>query len=476
MKKIFKGIRINLCLSFFFFTSILIITIFTIQALSLKSYYRDLKLSNIDSFIDDFSKIINTNNFRNEDAFKVVLDNNACLSLFNSKGKLLYWADSIGDSCILNRDEIFEGDKHNFNKNPDYLINKLSSADNYTLTYESKINNKDMLLYAKKIDLDLVSYYMIINTTLEPIDSYYFFIYNQIFYIAGIVFIFALIFAYYLAHKFTSPLISLSRYAKSISYGYFPKIDKEKTYFNEYQSLLDSLSEASDKLSKLDDLRKDLISNVSHDIKTPLTNIAAYAEMIKDISGNDPIKRNMHLDTIISEVDYLNKLTNDLNDLANYEIGYINLKKSNFDLDKLILEVINSYNSFNYNFITNLDPCLIFADKLKIKQVLHNFISNAIKYSEEGSEIRINLKKQKKDYLIEIIDEGIGIKLEEQPYVWDRYYKIEKKFNRNIKQTGLGLSIVRAILLAHNYKFGLKSKVNEGSNFFFMIPKEDSHD
>ncbi|MBR2577477.1 MAG: sensor histidine kinase, partial [Erysipelotrichaceae bacterium] len=223
-------------------------------------------------------------------------------------------------------------------------------------------------------------------------------------------------------------------------------------------------------------LRKDLVANVSHDIKTPLTVIRSYAEMIKDISGDDPVKRNEHLDVILQETEYLAKLINDMQEYSKMQAGYIELNKTNFDLEEATETVSELLYSLieekNIKFSRNLVSVIVYADEIKISQVIYNFLSNAIKHSNDGGEIKINIIDSEEKVRFEVIDNGDGISEEALPYVWDRYYKIDKKFKRNENSTGLGLAIAKAILEGHKAVYGVNSKLGEGSTFFFELSKD----
>ena len=152
-----------------------------------------------------------------------------------------------------------------------------------------------------------------------------------------------------------------------------------------------------------------------------------------------------------------------------------NLNIEEFDLISLSEEILKKYNLYqeteNYKFIFNHneEKIKIAADKKKIQQVIYNLLNNAINYTGEDNTVTLNINKNKDKILVEIIDTGKGIKEEDIPYIWDKYYKNKKKHKRNLIGTGLGLSIVKNILEMHNYKYGVKTKQNEGTNFYFEI-------
>ena len=202
--------------------------------------------------------------------------------------------------------------------------------------------------------------------------------------------------------------------------------------------------------------------------------IKAYAEMIKDISYKNPEKMNEHLDIIMEESDRLTNLVNDILELSKVQNDKYMYNYEEYDLVKEIKKIIKRYSVIeyleSYNFILELPKkALVKADKNKINQVIYNLINNAINYTGKDKTVKIKVTKEPDDYLVEIIDTGKGIKSAELPYIWDKYYKNDKNHQRDVVSTGLGLSIVKEILSKHNFEYGVTSKINHGSTFYFRI-------
>lgn len=217
------------------------------------------------------------------------------------------------------------------------------------------------------------------------------------------------------------------------------------------------------------------MANVGHDLKTPLTMIKAYAELIRDINYDKKEKREENLNTIIEETDRLTLLVNDILDLSALQAKATPLKIEKIDLNDLIYQIIDKFNILTvkeqYNFVFNHpDKVIVEADYKRIYQVIYNLVNNAINYTGEDKTVTINIKEQKDTYLIEIIDTGKGIKKEELAHIWDRYYHSDKKHKRNSYGTGLGLSIVKQILQSHGSNYGVKTS-KKGSTFYFEIKK-----
>lgn len=472
-----KSIRFNTWLYFLFFSLLILSLLGLLLALLIKPYYRNNQLNtinNIASSIEEKLIIKNPSDEEIEDTSKLIIGNNVCAIIYNDNEKVLLNKNSLGELCMLDQDVVVNGENVVASKEPRKVIELLNNSDINENQYSS-ITGTEMLLYGKKIKSELVNYYLVINTPLEPIESYIDFIMHQYLYLGVGVIIIAVFIALYLARKITNPIVKMKIEANKLAEGDYSASFKADSY-SEINDLASTLDDATNKLSKIDDLRKDLVANVSHDIKTPLTVIQSYAEMIKDISGDDPIKRNEHLDVIIKESEYLNKLVEDMQEYSKMQAGLIELHKNNFNLETCILKVISLLNSIvverNINIEKELVSTTIYADETKISQVIYNFLTNAIKHSKDNSTITIRMENDEEHVRVEVIDEGDGISKENIPYIWDRYYKIDKGFSRNIKSTGLGLAIAKAILEAHKVEYGVTSKINEGSCFFFSIGKD----
>ena len=445
----------------------------------IKPYYRENRIKMIDTIVSTLEDELLTNKADKravDTANKLVGGNNICALIYNENGRRVYEADSLGELCMLDDDIVVDDKTINIGKKASDLISILNENGTLNVSLNSPVSDLEMLLYGKKISDNLANYYLVINTPLELLESYADFILKQYLYVALFVILLALIISFILASKITSPIVTMQKEANKLAQGnYDVKFKKEDSY-SEINALAKTLDDATYKLSKIDELRKDLLANVSHDLKTPITLIKSYAEMIEDISGDDPIKRKEHLDVIIEETDYLTKLINDMQEYSKMQAGYIELNKTNFDLKKCANEVCVLLSGLikekNIVLKKKLKSVIVYGDELKISQVIYNYLSNAIKHSSDKGSIFVSIIDNKDNVRFEVKDTGDGISKEAIPYIWDRYYKIDKKFKRNENSTGLGLAIAKAILEAHKAKYGVESKLNEGSTFYFELSKD----
>lgn len=385
------------------------------------------------------------------------------------------------DVCIVLSDDISVVGAYNINMNGCILKNNNSKVRelmynfvNSDETFKSyKFINEDKhisaLLYGIKLDNKTAFIY----SNLEDISDFTILIKQQLMYVCIIGIFIAIIISIFLSSKITEPITKITKKAKKLGSG-DTEVIFEESGIKEIDELSEALTQAQMEMVKTDELRRDLMANVSHDLKTPLTMIKAYAEMIRDISYKDHDKMNEHLGIIVDETDRLTVLVNDILDLSRMQSNADTLSIETFDLADNIKTIINRYQIIKETekYIINVEmpeSIKIKADKKKINQVIYNLINNAINYTGEDKTVTVRVTKHKKYYLVEIIDTGKGIKESEIPYIWNKYYKNDKNHQRNVVSTGLGLSIVKEILELHGYEYGVKSVLKKGSTFYFKI-------
>ena len=321
--------------------------------------------------------------------------------------------------------------------------------------------------------------YLYIFSPLYPVSSTVEILKDQLFYVTLITLIGAFSLAIYFANRISKPIKDITTTAKDMGRGNY-NVKFVGNSYSEINNLAAALNTATYELGNADARQKDLIANVSHDLKTPLTMIRSYAEMIRDLSGDNPEKRNTHLHVIIDESERMSRLVSDMATISAMQTKKIVLEKTAFDLSAVSASILASYDIYQeqdgYDFVFNAPKdCLVFADKDRIAQVISNLTTNAVKYCGEDKYIALTIRKIGRKYRLEVSDHGPGIKPEELPHVWERYYKTSTNYVRETSGTGLGLSIVKEILMLHNANYGVESKVGQGSTFWFeldMVNKE----
>lgn len=443
--------------------------LWVMQIVFLSAYFKQMKVTQVESVANKIEESILNNQF-NMSVQVSAVQNNVCGLVYSSKGQLLYQVDALGLGCVLNSNAIGFAQKI---QNYTQMINE-SPQGEFALTVNNAVIQQDMIVYGKKVLLPFGNYYIFLNSSLLPIDSTISILQQQFIYVTIMVFVLFSVVSLYISSNITKPIIKMKKEALKLAQGNYD-VYFEKTQFTEFSELADTLNNTSSELKKMDDLRKDLIANVSHDIKTPLTMIKAYAEMIKDISGDNKKKREEHLGVILDEVNHLDHLVQDMTQLSQMQSSVLTLDLKQFNCVDLVKESLRLLDGLIKSSKIKVElfapqEVIVIGDPLKIKQVVINFVSNAIKFVGKDKILILQILCEQDMVKVEIIDHGIGISEQDLPYIWDRYYKIDKHHHRNVAGTGLGLSIASAILKSHAYPFGVNSVLDEGSVFWFKLP------
>ena len=233
-----------------------------------------------------------------------------------------------------------------------------------------------------------------------------------------------------------------------------------------------------DTMKGMEIYRKEYMGNISHEMKTPLFTIQGYVDTLLEGGVENLAIRDKYLERIDKSVERLLNIVKDLDMINQFESGIITLNRSRFDLNYLIRELIDILDleaqKKNTKILlqTTSNQMFVLADKQKISQVLLNLIANAIYYSNrESATVTVNTKVQNQQVLVEVEDNGMGIKPEMLPRIFERFYRIESSRNRNDGGSGLGLAIVKHILEAHQQNIAVESVYLEGTKFSFSLEK-----
>lgn len=447
---------------FLLFSIVILSLLWVFQVLFLDRNYKTSKTNDIKSVANTIKRKQFSPNFENI-INKKSLDKEVCVEITDDTYSTLYSTTFFGKGCLSGKED-----------NTRYKFEFISSnLDEQTYQLVNPIYNNETLIYAVKLNNNR---YAFVNTSLDPIDSTSKIITEQLIVITIFVLIFSFILSYFISNHISKPIIKINDSAKKLANGDYDVSFDNDVDILELNELANTLNYTKQELGKIEEVRRDLMANVSHDMKTPLTMIKAYAEMSRDLHSNNKLKREENMNIIIDEVDRLSILVDDILTLSKVQSNIEKLNIEEFDLIELISEIIKRYSIFqvtenyNFNFIYKENSIMINADKKMIEQVIYNLINNAINYTGDDKVVTIKISLAD-NILVEIIDTGKGINKSELPYIWDKYYKNKKKHKRNLIGTGLGLSIVKNILKLHEYEYGVKSRKNKGSTFYFIIPK-----
>ena len=328
----------------------------------------------------------------------------------------------------------------------------------------------ESVIYVRIIEYDGQEIVVMINSVLTPVDATVTTLKVQLIIISFIMIIVAFTLAAVNSRSVSKAIINLNEGAKRLAAGDYT-VKFNSTDYMEVAELSDTLNYAANELGKTDSLQKELIANVSHDLRTPLTMIKGYAEVMRDIPGENTPE---NVQVIIEETERLSGLVNDMLDISKLKAGTITLQPSDYNITESIRHVLERYNKlrevdgYTIDFVYDREVN-VYADEQKMFQVLYNLVNNAINYTGDDKKVTV-VQLVRDDVLrIEVQDTGDGVKQEDIPYVWDRYYKDKTAHKRALQGTGLGLSIVKNVLELHGAKYGVNSVQGKGATFWFEL-------
>ena len=329
----------------------------------------------------------------------------------------------------------------------------------------------ESVIYVNVVSIDGNERILFVNAQLTPVDATVNTLRAELVWITVIMIVLSLGIALLISRKVSRSLIGLNASAKEMAGGNFD-VHFDGTDYREVAELSDTLNMTARELGKSERLRRELIANVSHDLRTPLTMIIAYAEVMRDLPGENSPE---NVQVVIDEAERLTNLVNDMLDISKLQAGVLEKNATVYNLTESIQSVFARYNKLKeqdgYKIDFSYDQMvMVEADEYKIFQVIYNLVNNAINYTGDDKQIWVRQIVREDGYVrIEVTDSGEGIAPEALPYVWDRYYKVDKTHKRAVMGTGLGLSIVKNILELHDARYGVESEVGKGSTFWFEL-------
>jgi len=405
----------------------------------------------------------------------LALDNDCCVLLLDAGGNILESEDILNYCLIHNTEQaelmtwcadaaakgepqlqIFPTTQWRQARNP----TDRSARDRVTYIYVRPVTlpdgNPGTLIINARVSL--------VTSTTETVRF-------QLFLITLIILANALLLAGYISHKVSRPLIATNTAARALGRGSYKKPATGDSY-REVAELNRTLTEASASLSRVEELQHELIANISHDLRTPLTLIGGYAEMMRDIPDETTPE---NLQVIIDETARLNSLVEELLDFSRLQVNNETMDPVPFCLTGWIEGIISRIAKLTakdgYRVVFEPDErlCTV-ADQKRIGQVVYNLIGNALTYTGSDKLVQVTQRVNGDTVRISVSDTGKGIAPDEQDLIWNRYYRTHETHRRAVIGSGLGLNIVRTILEKHNAPFGVISTPGEGTTFWFELP------
>ena len=490
------------------FTACLLVLLWFFQIVYLDSFYKMITKHNARSVEQEAISILESDSEEKEEQLdQLAAQNNITIYVTDTSGNALYNCEYIattkmstlpneeflryykeaqdnGGSIVIefkgNHNKTFEKQNRDTESSTeavsapqppeaDSAIPQPPEADGFVQNYGQDM--AESIIYVDVLTSDHTACVLMVNTVLTPVSATVDTLRIQMIWITVVMIILSLLIALVISKKVSRSMIRVNNAAKKLAKGEFNVTFDGKDY-REIAELSETLNQAADDLGKNEKLQKELIANVSHDLRTPLTMIIAYSEVMRDLPGENTPE---NVQVVIDEAKRLTNLVNDMLDISKLQAGAFEMKLSEFNLTDRIQEVLERYNKLKEQDGYRIDfeyqeEVYVCADEFKIFQVIYNLINNAVNYT--GSDKRVLVRQLVKEQIvrIEVIDSGEGISEENLPYVWDRYYKVDKTHKRAVMGTGLGLSIVKNILELHHAHYGVESIPSAGSKFWFELP------
>ena len=295
---------------------------------------------------------------------------------------------------------------------------------------------------------------------------------TQFFLTVGAILLATALVGFTMARSISEPIIETNEAAKQLSASRYTRPPHSGGY-REIAELNDTLVRAAEDLGKVEDLQRELIANISHDLRTPLTMIIGYAEAMRDIP-DEVTPENMQI--IIDETNRLNSMVNEVLDFSRLRTGSLELDEKPFDLTAQIREICSRVSKMSAveGYTVIFEPAeerTVTGDSGRISQVLYNLLGNALTYTGEDKTVRVTQQDTGSRVRVEISDSGEGIPKDELPYLFDRYYRSRENHRRAVIGSGLGLNICRSILEKHGARYGVRSEEGQGTTFWFELPR-----
>lgn len=364
------------------------------------------------------------------------------------------------------------GAGRHLNLPPDFssFMERLDSSGNRTVGY--RLTDGSAYIYGTRLSAASGERILYISTALEAVGATVSILRTQLVWITGAALLFAFGIAFLISRRFTKPVAALDRQARKMAEG--GGLDGvERGFCSELDGLADTLHQTAAALNKAEQSRKEFLANISHDLRTPLTMIRGYAEMVRDISWEDGTQRENDLAIIIRETNRLTGLVNDILELTALRSQTQAAQYEEIDLSAVAQDVIRQFAPLceqrGCAITSKVEPeRSVRGEPAQLSRVFYNLIDNAISHVGEQKTVDVLLKRIGQSIRVEVRDHGEGIPPEEIPFVWERYFTSKQRKSKR-EHSGLGLAISKEILLAHNAKFGVDSTLGQGSCFWFEI-------
>ncbi|WP_295080959.1 HAMP domain-containing sensor histidine kinase [Ruminococcus sp.] len=465
-------------LSFFmFFTAVIFAVLWLLQTVFLQRFYNGMVIKNTLKAADKIASQSASSDIT-EYIDELSRDNSVLVFVTDTEGNILYSSDEYKKGHKNRNDELngvraeFRWERGHYRELPenyDEFLSELKVSD----SGEAELQADDLYVYGRYISFygfeDRAVLY--IGTTLNAVGSAARIIRVQLLWVTLLSVVIGFVLAWFMSRSFSRPVAQLNEKAHKLAYKESDTSFREG-FCSELDELNATLDNTAEKLKRSQEFQNELLANVSHDLRTPLTMIKGYAEMIRDISREDEKQCAEDVAVIVEETDRLTALVNEILEYSELQMTDAELAMSDVELSEIVNSVAGSFENLHskngYVFERHIAENIhISGNASRLQRAVYNLLDNAVRHAGEDKWIGITLKAEANNAVIEIADHGEGMAPEELERIWDKYYTKRQRQGKGV--SGLGLAIVKQTIVLHNGKCEAESEVGKGSIFRILL-------
>lgn len=466
------SIRAKIFLAFLCIIGIAIALLWLCQVVLFDVVYNNVRIGEIETTARYVLRHTDKADFYSQLDFAVA-KNNLCAVILSPDGEVTLSCEN-SNACLLHsltlseRRELIEIAKDKDKVTFGLSYDPVSDEYDASALAASRFTTADNVFYVSHFTHNGKDFYLMLDGVISPVGTVTKTLASFLILLSLLLLLIAVILAHSLSKKIAHPITKISKQAKGLSAGNYTEVTSSTREISELNS---TLTKASLDLKQVEHVRHELIANISHDLRTPLTLMGGYLEMMRDFP-EEITEEN--LQTVIDETNRLSSLVSDILDISRIENGVTTPEPIVFSLTDSITETVGRYREFTRRdgYVISWEAAEsvnIFADRTQIMQVITNLLNNAITYTGDDKTVTVRQSVSNGKVKISVSDTGVGIPEEKLPLIWERYYQIDQTHKRAAKGSGLGLSIVRTIISEHGGSYGAESTPGKGSTFWFEL-------
>ena len=480
LKRKTRSFGFRLWIYFVIFTALIFSVLWLLQTVFLQSFYNEMIIGNTRSAAEKIALCSSTDTV-NDEIDTIARNNSLLVYVTDTEGNLLYSSDEFSGihkktpSAVNNDYRIRRGEKEQrgYRSLPEEyneFLEKLISSESSNV----ELRSDGYYVYGSYID-----YYdtegrsvLYVGAAIDAVGASVNIISMQLVWVTLLSIVVGFVLSWFIAKRFSVPVNSLSEKAKKLGEKDY-KTEFKKGFCNELDELSDTLDRANENILESREFQLELLANVSHDLRTPVTMIKGYAEMIKDLSWQDEKQCSEDLSVIIKEADRLSALINEIMEYSELKSEGKLEEFEKLDLSQLVSGSASSFEMLKRPEDVTVEKSIskdifISGSRSRIERALYNLMDNAARHTDESRRIMVSLDAEKGMAVISVTDFGEGISEEDMKNIWDRYYTTRMRKGKGV--SGLGLAIVKQVSELHGGKCSVFSESGKGSTFSIEIP------